>query len=230
MKKLNLFALAVVAAISCNAVADGYDEGLISRNRALDEMKYSSAKLKIQAEMAKSYKDMSDSGFIVDPKGMPKGIGDMERLALEVRRRGAQQSGMAGANPNDPFGVDGGLFGADSTGAMSQPLLNPASTNTTPFNTMGELSKSSSIEKEEVVAKPSQREIASGKKVLRLVELRGQSAVFFTNNGFKEVALGESIYEQKLTKVGVDNVTLLGKKDERVLRIDWTKSVRYVDE
>jgi hypothetical protein len=230
MKKLNFFALAVVAAISCNAVAEGDDEGLIARNRVLDEMKYSSAKLKIQADMAKSYKDMSDSGFIVDPKGMPKGIGDMERLALEVRRRGSQQTGMAGANPNDPFGGEGGMFGAGSTSLLSPPPLSPASTNMQPFNTMLEQAERPSIEKEEVVTKPSEREITSGKKVLRLVELRGQSAMFFTNDGFKEVALGESIYEQKLTKVGVDNVTLSGKEDKRVLRIDWTKSVRYVDQ
>ena len=91
MKKLNIFALAVAAAVSTGAFADGSEEDLLTRNRSLDEMKFSRDKLHIQAEMAKSYKDMNDAGFIVDSKGVPMGIGDMERLALEVRRRGGMQ-------------------------------------------------------------------------------------------------------------------------------------------
>lgn len=103
MKKLSIFALAIAAAASSGAFADGADEELLTRNRTLDEMTFNKDKLAIQAQMAKSYKEMNDAGFIVDPKGVPLGIGDMERLALEVRRRGGMQASQ-GYNPSDPFG------------------------------------------------------------------------------------------------------------------------------
>ncbi|OZB34348.1 MAG: hypothetical protein B7X51_01810 [Pseudomonas sp. 34-62-33] len=223
MKKVSVYALAVAATISTGAFAEGAEENLLSRNRTLQEMEFNRDRLRIQAEMAKSFKDMSDAGFIVDPQGVPKGIGDMERLALEVRRRGGAQASL-GLNPSDPFnGADPiipmpagqGLFGDSGFSAPLPPPDSPAETEP---------------EKVEVVTKPTEREKAEGKKLLRLVELRGNSALFFTNDGFQEVKVGESIYDQKLTKLGVDNATLKGKDGSRVVRIDWTKSVRYADD
>lgn len=229
MKKVSVFALAVAATISTGAFAEGAEDSLLSRNRTLQEMEFNRDKLKIQAEMAKSFKDMSDAGFIVDQQGVPKGIGDMERLALEVRRRGGVQASQ-GFNPSDPFnGADPvipmpagqGLFGES---AFSAPLPAPG--------LPAEAAKPAEPEPEkvEVVTKPTEREKSEGKKLLRLVELRGNSALFFTNEGFQEVKVGDSIYDQKLTKLGVDNATLKGKGGSRVVRIDWTKSVRYADD
>jgi hypothetical protein len=228
MKKVSVFALAIAATISGGVYADGAEDKLLTRNQTLQEMECNRDRLKIQAEMAKSFKDMSDAGFIVDPQGVPKGIGDMERLALEVRRRGGAQA-TQGFNPSDPFnGADPvipmpagqGLFGES---AFSSPMPEPAM--------RGEPAKAEpEAEKVEVVSKPTEREKSQGKKVLRLVELRGNSALFFTNDGFQEVKVGDSIYEQKLTKLGVDNATLKGKDGSRVVRIDWTKSVRYADD
>jgi len=229
MKKVSVFALAVAATISTGAFAEGAEDSLLSRNRTLQEMEFNRDKLKIQAEMAKSFKDMSDAGFIVDQQGVPKGIGDMERLALEVRRRGGAQASQ-GFNPSDPFnGADPvipmpagqGLFGES---AFSAPLPAPG--------LPAEAAKAAEPEPEkvEVVTKPTEREKSEGKKLLRLVELRGNSALFFTNEGFQEVKVGDSIYDQKLTKLGVDNATLKGKDGSRVVRIDWTKSVRYADD
>ncbi|ELQ8317822.1 hypothetical protein R2571_006729 [Pseudomonas aeruginosa] len=229
MKKVSVFALAVAATISTGAFAEGAEDSLLSRNRTLQEMEFNRDKLKIQAEMAKSFKDMSDAGFIVDQQGVPKGIGDMERLALEVRRRGGAQASQ-GFNPSDPFnGADPvipmpagqGLFGES---AFSAPLPAPG--------LPAEAAKPAEPEPEkvEVVTKPTEREKSEGKKLLRLVELRGNSALFFTNEGFQEVKVGDSIYDQKLTKLGVDNATLKGKGGSRVVRIDWTKSVRYADD
>ncbi len=228
MKKVSVFALAVAATISSGAFAEGAEDSLLSRNRTLQEMEYNRDRLKIQAEMAKSFKDMSDAGFIVDPQGVPKGIGDMERLALEVRRRGGAPSAQ-GYNPSDPFnGADPvipvpagqGLFGESAfTAPLPEPVRPEAAKPAEPEQ-----------EKVEVVEKPSEREKAEGKKILRLVELRGSTAVFFTNEGFQEVQVGQSIYDQKLTKLGVDSATLKGKDGSRVVRIDWTKSVRYADD
>lgn len=229
MKKLSIFALAIAAAASSGAFADGADEELLTRNRTLDEMTFNKDKLAIQAQMAKSYKEMNDAGFIVDPKGVPLGIGDMERLALEVRRRGGMQASQ-GYNPSDPFGGADPVIpmptGSGMFGETGFPSLAPAPVTPPPAAKPAETKD----EKVEVVAKPSEREKNQGKQVLRLVELRGSSAVFFTNDGFKEVPVGGSIYDQKLTKLGVDSATLNGKTGSRMVRIDWTKSVRYTDD
>lgn len=227
MKKLSVFALAVAATISSGAFAEGAEDSLLSRNRTLDEMAFNRDRLKIQAEMAKSFKDMSDAGFIVDPQGVPKGIGDMERLALEVRRRGGAPAAQ-GFNPSDPFnGADPVIPVPGGQGFFGESAFTAPIPESRP-----EPQKPAEPEKEkvEVVEKPSDREKAEGKKVLRLVELRGGSAVFFTNEGFQEVQVGQSIYDQKLTKLGVDSATLKGKEGARVVRIDWTKSVRYADD
>jgi hypothetical protein len=226
MKKVSVFALAVAAIISTGAFAEGAEDSLLTRNRTLQEMEFNRDKLKIQAEMAKSFKDMSDAGFIVDQQGMPKGIGDMERLALEVRRKGGAQASQGfnqadpfnGADPVMPMPSDQGLFGDP---ALTAPLPVP------PVSPVGAESEPETVE---VVTKPTKREKAEGKKLLRLVEVRGNSALFFTNDGFKEVKVGDSIYDQKLSKLGVDNATLKGKDGSRVVRIDWTKSVRYADD
>lgn len=228
MRKLSIVAITVALAVSGAAYGDGSDQELLDRNRTLDQMRHTQEKLSIQAQMAKAYKDMNDSGFIVDSRGVPLGIGDMERLAIEVRRRGGMQAGQ-GYNPSAPFGgsdlmpmQDGqNLFG-DAGFASPTPAPLPPPVVVQPSGT--------EAEPVEVVTKPTDREKAQGKKVLRLVEIRGSTAVFFTNEGFKEVTVGESIYEQKLAKVGVDNATLRGKDGSRVVRIDWTKSVRYADD
>lgn len=229
MKKLTIFALAVAAAVSSTAYADGADEQLRIRNRTLDEMTFNKEKLAIQAQMAKSFKEMSDAGFIVDQKGMPLGIGDMEVLALKVRSRDGMQAAQ-GYNPSDPFaGADPvipmpsgqGMFGDGGFPSFASPPVMP------PPAPVKEAEPEAKVE---VVSKPTEKEKSQGKQVLRLVELRGNQAVFFTNDGFQEVSVGESIYEQKLTSLGVDSATLTGKNGNRVVRIDWTKSVRYADD
>lgn len=228
MNKLSFITLALGAVISTGAFADGADD-LLSRNHILNEMQFVAAKLALQASMAKSYKDMSEAKFIVDPKGVPMGIGgDMELLATEVRKRGGVQP-ATGASPSDPFGgldlampVGQGMFG-DGGFPASPPVPVPAA-----FPAPAK--EEPKAEKVEVVAKPTEREKSQGKQVLRLVELRGNAATLFTNDGFKELKVGQSVYGLKLTHIGLDNVTLKGKEGSRILRIDWTKSVRYSEE
>lgn len=223
MKKRFLLGL-LAAAVCGTATAETYDQQLAERNRKLDSMNDMRDRLALQAEMSKLYKEMSDAGFIVDENGNPQGIGTMERLALEVRRR----SGIAPqvVNPNDPFGgsdpvipTNGDFFGM--TGSQ-MPLLPPNPTAAAP--------KELEAEKVEIVSKPSEREKESGKKILRLVEIRSNAATFFTNEGFLEVAKGGKVYDKTLKRVGVDSVTVSGPDGDRVLRIDWTKSVRYADD
>lgn len=83
MQKLKIVFLLATAVVSNLAMADGSEEKLLERNRVVTAMQFNEQKLKLQASMAKSYKDMNDAGFIVDENGTPMGIGgDMERLAL----------------------------------------------------------------------------------------------------------------------------------------------------
>lgn len=160
MKKIKLFAFAMAAAVSTCALADGADDELLSRNRNLDQMKFDRDKLGVQAQMAKSWKDMIDAGIIVDTEGNPMGVGDMERLALEVRRRGGVQA-TQGYNPSDPFAgaapvvpmpAGQGLFGETAFGPSPPPPQAPKP------------AVEEKADKVEVVEKPTEREKSEGKK------------------------------------------------------------------
>lgn len=229
MNKLSFITLALGAVISTGAFADGADDDLLARNHTLGEMEFNAKKLGIQANMAKSWKDMKDAGVIVDTRGIPLGIGgDLERLALEVRARGGMQAPSSG-NPSDPFGGSDPVIpimpGQGMFGDAGFPSTSPA-----PVAPPSPAKEDPKAEKVEVVAKPSEREKDQGKQVLRLVELRGKTATLFTNDGFKELKVGQSVYDQKLTQINADSVTLKGKDGNRILRIDWSKSVRYSDD
>lgn len=226
MNKLHILALAIAAAAtSVGAFADGSDD-LLSRTHTLSEMKFAADKLELQAKMAKSYKDMTDAKFIVDAQGRPLGIGgDMELLARQVRLRGGMD-GATAANPSDPFGGSEPVIpmpsGQGMFGDAGFPSTSPAPASPAPVAEQKE-------DKVEVVAKPTEREKDQGKQVLRLAEIRGNKAKLFTNEGFTELTVGQSVYDQKLTHIGVDSVTLKGKNGTRILQIDWTKAVRYSD-
>jgi hypothetical protein len=230
MQKLKVVFLLATAVVSSSAMADGSEEKLLERNRVVTAMQFNEQKLKLQASMAKSYKDMNDAGFIVDENGTPMGIGgDMERLALEVRRRGGMQSSKGG-DASDPFGgmnpvipmpPQNGMFSGDGFQPLPDSVGQPAAP---------EPKKAAAETKVEVVKKPTEDEKAQGKQVLRLAEVKGQSVVLFTNDGFKQVKVGQKVYDQKVAAIGVDSVTMSGPDGTRILRIDWTKSVRYTDD
>tara|TARA_R110001606_G_scaffold398765_2_gene578821 strand:- start:78093 stop:78752 length:660 start_codon:yes stop_codon:yes gene_type:complete len=219
MKKLSVSALLLVALTPSVSMANGSADVLLERGKTLEEMKFQSDKLEIQAQMAKSFQSMTEAGFIVAEDGTPIGIGDMERLAMEVRL-GARKPSEPTFNPSDPFGgaspivpmapEPGGMFGSRAP-APAEPASAPP-------------------EAVEVVSKPTEQEKAEGKKVLALAEVRSNSVLLFTNNGFEDVGIGGRVYDMRVKSIGVDSVTLDGPDGNRVLRIDWTKSVRYSDD
>ncbi|MCF5371291.1 hypothetical protein [Pseudomonas syringae] len=229
MKELSIFALAVAAAISTGAFADGAEETLLDRNVEINKMEHKKAKLHIQAEMAKSLKEMKDAGFFVDQDGVPLGITDMAGYAKNLSTMSVAQKGQP-TDPNDPFaGADPasqmqgnqGLFG---NAAFNMPM-NPPTPVPPPVQPVSP-TQGGAVD---VVQKPSTAEKTEGKQILRLVETRGQSAIFFLNDGFKEVKVGEKIYDMKVANIGSGTASLSGKNGTRLVRIDWTKPVRYSD-
>lgn len=219
MKKLNLVILLAATVSSGIAGAQTADEKLLERNNLLDEMAFKANQYKHQATMAKSIKEMVDAGFIVDSDGQPMGIGNMESLASEVRKAGGVSGGKAG-DPGDMFGSAPML---NMPGMFNQPQVAPQASM--PAGFIGS-QKDSDVED---IRKPSANELASGKQVLRLVEIRNSKVVFFTNEGFKEVRVGEKVYDLTLKSIGVESAALHGPNGNREVRIDWTKSVRYTD-
>lgn len=228
MNKRSLIALALGVAFSTGVFAEGADDDLLARNHTLSEMRFTADKLAIQAKMAKSYKDMSDARFIVDPQGVPLGVGDMETLALQVRLRGGMQDSK-GESLNEPFGGSNSIIPMPSGQGMFGDAGFP--TGPAPAPVAPAANVEPKAEKVEVVEKPTEREKVQGKQVLRLVELRGTSATLFTNEGRQDLVVGQSVYDLKLIDIGADSVTLKDKKGvKRTLRIDWSKSVRYSDD
>ena len=225
MNKLRFITFALGAALSTGAHADGADD-LLERNRILSEMKFKAEKLVLRADMAKSFKDMKEAGVLVDAEGVPMGFGgDMEVLALQMLNRGGTQTN-SGTNPSDPFGGAAPVIPMPS----GQGMFGDAGFPTSAPAPAAPAKEEPNAGKVEVVGKPTDSEKNKGKQVLRLVELRGNSATMFTNDGFKELSVGQSVYDQKLTHIGAESVTLKGKDGSRTVRIDWTKSVRYSDD
>lgn len=224
MNKLSFMTLVLGAALSTSASADGADD-LMERNRILSEMKFAAQKLGIQAEMARAFKDMKEAGVLVDPRGVPMGIGgDMEVLALQMLNRGGLQSNT-GTTTSDPF------WGASSMPRVppGQSMFGDAGFTSSNPASVAPAKIGFNTDKVEVIGKSTEEAKGKGKQVLKLAELRGNSATLFTNDGFKELKVGQSVYGQKLTHIGADSITLEGKDGSRIVRIDWAKSVRYSD-
>ncbi len=225
MKKRSVIGLVVLASAQ-HAFASGADEVMLERKRTLSQMQYKSEQLELQASMAKSIKEMVEAGFIVDENGTPMGVGDMELLALRVLQQGGKESSNKPFNANDPFG------GMNPVMPMPPPVDGMFANGA--FRTAESMRAPKPAEPEksavEVVTKPTASEKAQGKQVLALAEVRGNSAIFFTNEGFEEVRLGGKVYDMRLKEIGIDNVVVTGPNGERVIRIDWTKSVRYSDD
>lgn len=210
----------LVMVASMQLQANDFEEKLLENNRSIEEMSLTDQKLKLQASMAKSYKDMAESGFIVDADGNPRGIGDMELLAIEVRRKSQNQANSPAFDENDPFG------GLD-------PIIPMGSSGFTPFDSPPQKEPEPAapvVQQVEVVSKPTEEEKRKGKQLLSLVEIRDNSVVVFTNDGFQEIRIGDKVYDLTLRSIKHDEVSLSGKNGNRILRIDWTRSVRYTDD
>lgn len=96
-------ALILVATISSTAFARDADIAE-QQARELGEMDYINQKLKIQAEMAESYKKMESAGFIVDKDGNPIGVKNIQELGNQVRTT-ATTKPASGIGQN-PMGFD----------------------------------------------------------------------------------------------------------------------------
>lgn len=226
MKKMICFIAGSAALTVAQVHASDFEEKLLANNRLLEDMSLTDEKLKLQASMAESFKKMAEAGFIVDELGNPRGVGDMELLAIEVRRRSQQQATNTGFDSNDPFG------GLDPIIPAPSSLMPGVS----PFGPMPETGPAQpepaqpAAQQVIEVTKPTEEEKRRGRQILSLVEIRNNTAVLFTNDGYQELKIGDKVYDYTLRSVGNDEVSLRNKDGNRILRIDWTRSVRYTDD
>lgn len=213
-KSFTSIMLAAQLAVSLHAFADTDDADTHrSRNRQLGDMEYKRDQLKLQAEMADSYKKMSDAGFIVNEDGKPLGVKDIATLGDEVRAAGSRtEKSDLPFGPNTPMSP---FMGVQPPGSMTPPLNSAQTTAALP----GGLAKEEKAAEED----PS-------KNRLQLVEVRADSIVVVTNEGRQVLRNGEKVNGYTLLRFGVDKAYLKGPKGTRELVIDWTNSKRLAGE
>ena len=182
-KSFTSIMLAAQLAVSLHAFADTDDADTHrNRNRQLGDMEYKRDQLKLQAEMADSYKKMSDAGFIVNEDGKPLGVKDIATLGEEVRSAGSrsEKSDMP-FGPNIPMSTTPPFLGEQPPASMTTPPPPPAAS--TPAQTTSALPGGPAKDE-----KPAEEDPST--KRLQLVEVRADSIVVVTNEGRQVVRIG----------------------------------------
>lgn len=223
-KSFTSIMLATQIAVSLHAFADTDDADTHrSRNRQLGDMEYKRDQLKLQAEMADSYKKMSDAGFIVNEDGKPLGVKDIATLGEEVRSAGsrAEKTDLP-FGPNTPMSTTPPFMGEQPPASMTTPPPPPPATGT-PAQTTAALPGGPAKDE-----KPAEEDPST--KRLQLVEVRADSIVVVTNEGRQVLRNGEKVNGYTLLRFGVDRAYLKGPKGTSELVIDWTNSKRLAGE
>ncbi|SBW84223.1 hypothetical protein PVE_R2G0194 [Pseudomonas veronii 1YdBTEX2] len=221
----NVLVMAVSAVVACSAFADDADQ-VLDRQKTLSAMEYKRDLLKIQADMAETYKKMSDATFMVDNEGNPLGVESIQKLGVEVRKQGR----VAEANP---FQSSGSPIVPNAMPFMlDQPTMSGAVPNT-PNSAFGNQQRQQQAPLPNQDRSVPQTQPASDddeKKILSLQQVRGDSIVLRTNDGDRIIRVGEKVYDLTLTRFSVDKAYLKGPKGTQVVSIDWTSSKRYADD
>lgn len=223
MKSVSNFALCVFAICTASAaIADEADQ-VLDREKTLNAMEFKRDQLKFQAEMAKSWKEMSDSNFIVDTDGNPLGIENIQELGIQVRKQGRPGESNPFQAPGTPLAPNAMPFMLDQppiAGSMPPPPGSPFSQQQRPLapgSAPGTAQKDSAP-------------VEDVKKVLSLKQIRGDSVTFRTNDGDRVLRVGEKVYDLTLTRFEVDRAWLKGPKGTQVVAIDWTNPKRYAED
>lgn len=220
-----VFNIALCAVAICTATAAIADDAdlVLDRQKTLNAMEFKRDQLKVQAEMSKSYKEMSDSNFIVDTDGNPLGVENIQELGIQVRKQGRggegnpfQAAGSAIAPNAMPFSLDQPPMGASMPPVPGSPF-SQQQRPPTPGPATPDAQK-----------QPAPAEDV--KKVLSLKQVRGDSVTLRTSDGDRVLRVGEKVYDLTLTRFDVDRVWLKGPKGTQVVAIDWTNPKRYADD
>lgn len=217
MKFIGLIAVSSLALATFSAWADEADL-LLERSKSLQSMEYKRDQLKLQAEMAESYKKMSDSGLIVDADGNPLGVDNIQMLGEEVRQHGRAS---AAANPFEA----GGAPGVAPNGMpflLDQPAMN--NSLTPPPAQPGLVQPPAAPQPPKVEEEKEEKEEAP--KLLKLVKVGGDSVVIRTDEGDQVKRVGEKVYDKTLVSFSVDKAYLKGPKGTEVISIDWSSKKR----
>ncbi|MEQ0866373.1 hypothetical protein [Pseudomonas aeruginosa] len=211
-----LLATQFVLPIYAFAEADDADTHR-DRSRKIGDMEYKRDQLKLQAEMADSYKKMSDAGFIVDESGSPLGVTDIATLGKEVCKAGSKSD-----KADLPFGQNPVIPNA-APFMLDQPTLGMSGPN-------GQTAPGGPVQ-----PGPSQKSVPDddedkAKHFLALLEVRADSIVVMTSQGRRIVRNGEKVNDYTLQRFGLDKAVFKGPDGTRELVIDWTKSKRYADD
>lgn len=218
MKKLVLGTLLTAQfVLPIYAIAEPDDADIQrERSRKIGDMEYKRDQLKLQAEMAGSYKIMTEAGFIMDENGFPLGVTDIATLGKEVRKAGSKPD-----KADPPFGQNPVIPNA-APFMLDQPTLGMSGPNgQTAQGGPGQASSSQ---------KNVQDDDDKANHYLSLLEVRADSIVVMTSQGRRVVRNGEKVNDYTLQRFGLDKAVFKGPDGTRELVIDWTKSKRYADD
>ncbi|MCK1788706.1 hypothetical protein [Pseudomonas violetae] len=222
MKSFSNIALCALAICTASAaIADEADQ-VLDRQKTLNAMEFKRDQLKFQAEMAKFWKEMSDSNFIVDTDGNPLGIENIQELGIQVRKQGRPGDG-------NPFQAGTPL----APNAMPFMLDQPPTAGSMPPSPGSPFSQQQRPPMPGAATGTAQKDLAPVeeiKKVLSLKQIRGDSVTFRTNEGDRVLRVGEKVYDLTLTRFDVDRAWLKGPKGTQVVAIDWTNPKRYAED
>lgn len=223
MKFFSNIALCAVAICTASAViADDADQ-VLDRQKTLNSMEFKRDQLKFQAEMAKFWKEMSDSNFIVDTDGNPLGIENIQELGIQVRKQGR-------GGESNPFQASGTPLAPN---AMPFMLDQPPTTGSMPPAPGSPFSQQQRPPMPGSAPGNAQKDpapVEEVKKVLSLKQVRGDSVTFRTIDGDRVLRVGEKVYDLTLTRFDVDRAWLKGPKGTQVVAIDWTNPKRYAED
>lgn len=218
----SVLVMSVSAVVACSVLADDADQ-VLDRQKTLTAMEYKRDLLKIQADIAETYKKMSDASFIVDSEGNPLGVESIQKLGVEVRNQGR----VAEANPfqssSSPTVPNAMPF------MLDQPTMSGAGLNTS-NSAFGNQQRQQLVPPPNQERTEPQKQPASDdyeKKILSLEEVRFDSIVLRTNSGDQILRIGDKVYDLTLTRFSVDKAYLKGPKGTQVVSIDWTSSNRH---
>lgn len=205
----------VILSATFPVFADEADKAF-ERESKLETMRYKRDQLKLQSEMAESWKKMSDASVIVDEDGLPLGVENIQTLAIEVRSKGR-------APESNPFDAGSNVPGQNATAPNGMPFMSdqqgmlPPQAFQGPQPPMGVRPPHLQPPAEEKKS-PAEEE----KQILQLVKVDASSVTIRTNDGDHVVRIGEKVNELTLTKFNIDQAFLKGPKGLQTISINWS--------